>query len=51
VSVALPTGAAPLVPEDEAQMTSAQLEASQDAQLLRALDEVTAGEQALPTAP
>jgi carboxyl-terminal processing protease len=47
VSVAMPTGAAPLVPEDEAQMTSAQLEASQDAQLLRALDEVMAREQVL----
>jgi hypothetical protein len=30
-------------------MTSAQLQASQDAQLLRALDEVMAAEQALPT--
>ena len=41
VTVALPTGAAPLTPDDETQMTSAQLQASQDAQLLRALDEVT----------
>jgi carboxyl-terminal processing protease len=49
VSVALPAGAVPLTPEDEAQMTSAQLQASQDTQLLRALDEVTATVHALAT--
>jgi carboxyl-terminal processing protease len=49
VSVALPTGVVPLTPEDEAQMTSAQLKASQDAQLLRALDEATSTQRALLT--
>ena len=49
VSVALPAGAIPLTPEDEAQMTSAQLQTSQDAQLLRALDEVTTADHALAT--
>ena len=51
VPVALPAGAIPLMPEDEAQMTSTQLQASQDAQLLRALDEVMARGQVLPTTP
>ena len=51
VSVALPAGVVPLTPEDEAPMTANELQASQDAQLLRALDEVTAREQGLPTTP
>jgi carboxyl-terminal processing protease len=42
VALALPAGAVPLAPEDEAQMTAAQLQASQDTQLLRALDELAA---------
>jgi len=42
ISVALPAGAVPLMPDDETQLTAAQLQASQDTQLLRALDEVAA---------
>ena len=41
ISVSLPNGAVPLIPEEEAGMTPQQLQSSQDTQLLRALQEVS----------
>jgi carboxyl-terminal processing protease len=40
IEVALPSGATPLIPEQETNMTADQLQKSQDAQLLRALQEL-----------
>ena len=50
VTVALPAGTVPVVPEDEAQMTASDLQASRDTQLLRALEEVTVP-AAVPATP
>jgi carboxyl-terminal processing protease len=41
VKVALPSSAVPLIPSDEAGMTPQQLQASQDAQLLKAVQELS----------
>jgi carboxyl-terminal processing protease len=43
IPVALPNGVAPLTPLEEGSMTAQQLQASQDTQLLRALQQVTQG--------
>ncbi len=48
VPIALPAGAVPLTPDDEAQLTPVDLQASQDTQLLRALAELAARGQGAP---
>jgi len=49
VEVALPSGAVPLTPEQETNMTADQLQKSQDAQLLRALQELKNPSSSSPT--